>query len=136
MCRFSLSCCQIKPVKMFYTICLVCKAIFWVLRKKQLVALYFSLMLLNLIKSSILNFIFAILAYMQGGLRKKQLITSFLKHFMKNKKKHYMCHFQVHNPKLSQEWCFKTYIYYTRLCTGCSAKEVIDSKFCKALYRK
>ena len=57
-----------------------------VLRKKQLMALFFSLMLLNLIKSSISDFVFAILAYMQGGLRKKQLITSFLKHFMKNKK--------------------------------------------------
>ena len=55
-----------------------------VLRKKQLMAL--CLMLLNLIKSSILDFVFAILAYMQGGLRKKQLVTSFLKHFMKNQK--------------------------------------------------
>ena len=53
-------------------------------------ALIFSLMLLNLIKSSILDFLFAILAYMQGRLRKKQLINSFLKHFMKNKK-HTIC---------------------------------------------
>ena len=41
-------------------------------------------MLLNVIKNSILDFPFAILAYVQGGLRKKQFTTSFLKLFTEN----------------------------------------------------
>ena len=93
-------------------------------------------MLLNLIKNSILDFLFDILAYMQGGLQKKQLIASFLKHFTKNQKNTICISFQVHNPKLSQEGCFKTYLYYTRLYTGCLTKEAIHSFFCKAHYRK
>ena len=44
--------------------------------------------------------------------------------------------FQFHNPKLSQEGCFKTYIYYASLCAGCSTKKAIDSFFYEALYRK
>ena len=44
---------------------------------------------------------------MQGDLRKKQIIGSFVKHF----------------PKLSQEGCFKPYVYYTSLGTGLSMKE-------------
>ena len=43
---------------------------------------------------------------------------------------------RFHNPKLSQEGCFKTYIYYASLCAGCSTEEAIDSFFCEALYRK
>ena len=43
---------------------------------------------------------------------------------------------RFHNPKLSQEGCFKTYIYYASLCAGCSTKKAIDSFFCEALYRK
>ena len=62
-------------------------------------------MLLNLIKNSILDILFAILAYMQGGLRKKQLITSFLKRFTKN----------------------------TGLFTRCSAKEATNRIFLTAL---
>ena len=75
-------------------------------------------MLLNLIKNSILDILFAILAYMQGGLRKKQLITSFLKRFTKNQKSTLCISFMVHDPKLSQEGCFKPYFYYPTLCTG------------------
>ena len=80
-------------------------------------------MLLNLIKNSILVFLLVILAYMQGNLWKKQLITSKYR----KSEKYYMLRF--HNPKLSQEGCFKTYIYYASLCA-------IDSFFCEALYRK
>ena len=87
-------------------------------------------MLLNLIKNSILVFLLAILAYMQGNLWKKQVITS---KYQKSEK-YYMHRF--HNPKLSQEGCFKTYIYYASLCAGCSTKKAIDSFFCEALYRK
>ena len=36
----------------------------------------------------------------------------------------------------TMEGCFKTYIYYKRLCTRYSTEEAIDSFFCKALYRK
>ena len=43
---------------------------------------------------------------------------------------------RFHNPKLSQEGCFKTYIYYANLCARCSTKKAIDSFFCEALYRK
>ena len=75
-------------------------------------------MLLNLIKNSILDILFAILAYMQGGPRKKQLITSFLRRFTKNQQSTLCISFQVHNPKLSQEGCFKPYFYYPKLCTG------------------
>ena len=60
-------------------------------------------MLLNMIKNSILDFLFAILAYMWGGLRKKQSIISFLKHLKKNQKETICINFQFHNPKLSQE---------------------------------
>ena len=63
------------------------------LRKKQLMAslverlkkfmetlknIFFSLLLLNLIKKGILHFLNAILFCLQGALRKKQLIASFL----------------------------------------------------------
>ena len=43
---------------------------------------------------------------------------------------------RFHNPKLSQEGCFKTYIYYASLCAGCTRKKAIDSFSCEALYRK
>ena len=43
-------------------------------------------MLQNLIKSSILDFLFAMLAFMQGDLWKKQLITFFVKHFTESQK--------------------------------------------------
>ena len=56
---------------------------------------------------------------MQGDLWKKQLITSFLKHLAESHANVICIGFQVHNPELSQEGCFKTYIYYKRLCTGC-----------------
>ena len=87
-------------------------------------------MLSNLIKNSILVFLLVILTYMQGSLWKKQLITSKYR----KSEKYYMLRF--HNPKLSQEGCFKTYIYYASLCAGCSTKKAIDSFFCEALYRK
>ena len=65
-------------------------------------------MLQNLIKISILDFLFAMLAYMQGGLRKKQLVASFVKHLTKCHKNTICIDFQVDNPKLIQEGCFKT----------------------------
>ena len=44
--------------------------------------------------------------------------------------------FQFHNPKLSQEGCFKTYVYPAGLCVGCSTKKAINSFFREELYRK
>ena len=41
-------------------------------------------MLVNMMKKNILNFLIAILAYLQGALRKKQLTASFLEHFKEN----------------------------------------------------
>ena len=73
---------------------------------------------------------------MQGGLCKKHLITFFVKHFTRSHKNTICIDFQVHNPKLSQEGCFKTYVYCKRLSAGCSMKEAIDDFFYKALYRK
>ena len=46
-------------------------------------------MLQNLIKNSILDFLFAVLAYMQGGQWKKQLVTSFVKHLTESLKKRF-----------------------------------------------
>ena len=43
--------------------------------------IFFSLLLLNLIKKGILHFLNAKLVYLQGALLKKQLIASFLEHF-------------------------------------------------------
>ena len=82
-------------------------------------------MLQNLIKNNILDFLFAIVAYVQGGLWKKQMITSFVKQLKECHTNAICIVFQVNNPELIQEVCFKTYIYYKRLCTGCSTKEAI-----------
>ena len=68
---------------------------------------FFSLMLENLIKNSISDFLLAILAYAQGGLWKKQLITSFVKHFIESHKSTIRITFHVNSPKLSQEGCLK-----------------------------
>ena len=87
-------------------------------------------MLSNLIKNSILVFLLVILTYMQGSLWKKQLITFKYR----KSEKYYMRRF--HNPRVSQERCFKTYIYYASLCAGCTTKKAIDSFFCEARYRK
>ena len=35
---------------------------------------------------------------------------------------------------IAKKRCFKTYIYYRRMCTGNSAKEAIDGFFCKTFY--
>ena len=43
---------------------------------------------------------------------------------------------RFHNPKLSQEGCFETHIYYASLCARCSTKKAIHSFFFEALYRK
>ena len=79
---------------------------------------------------------------MQGGLWKKQLITSFVKYLTESHKNTIRIGFQVHNPISVQEGCFKAdvinpdVINHTRQCTRCSTKEEINSFFCKALYRK
>ena len=41
-------------------------------------------MLVNIIKKNILNFVIAILANLQGALRKKHLTASFVEHFKEN----------------------------------------------------
>ena len=43
-----------------------------------------SLMLVDMIKKNILNFLIATLAYLQAALRKKQLAASFVEHFKEN----------------------------------------------------
>ena len=60
---------------------------------KQYKHFFFGFMLLNLIKNSILTFILAILAYMQGSLWKKQLITSLA--IYRKSEKYYMHRFSV-----------------------------------------
>ena len=54
------------------------------------------------------------LACMQGGLWKKQLIASFVKHFIKSHKNTICIGFQVYNPKLSQEECISAIKGYVR----------------------
>ena len=66
-------------------------------------------------------------------LRKKQFIASFVKHFTENHENTVCMVFQFHDPKLSQEGCFKPYDYCTRLCTGRSTNEQTDSFFRRAL---
>ena len=51
------------------------------------------------------------------ALRKRQFIVPVVKHFTVNDENTICNVFQFHNPKLSQQGCFKTYIHYTRLCT-------------------
>ena len=66
---------------------------------------------------------------MTGGMRKKQLMTSFLKHLTKNpkKKKNAIC------ISFKPKGCFKTYFYYTRLYKGSFTKEAIDSTLQKVM---
>ena len=74
--------------------------------------------------------------YLQGALRKKQLIASFVKHFTENDENTICIVFQFHNPKLRREGCSKPYVYYARLCRVRSAKEQNDSVLSRALLRK
>ena len=66
---------------------------------------------------------------MAGGMRKKHLMTSFLKHLTKNpkKKKNAIC------ISFKPKGCFKTYFYYTRLYKGSFTKEAIDSTLQKVM---
>ena len=93
-------------------------------------------MLQNLIKNSILDFFYYAGLY-SGWYVKKAIDNFFCKTLNRMSLKYYMrIDFQVHNPKLTQEGCFETYIYHKRLCIRCYVKEAADSFFCKALYRK
>ena len=80
-------------------------------------------MLLNYTNRNVLYRFSTIQDYVQGALRKKQLIASFVKHFTENDGYTICIVFQFHNPKLRQEGCFKRYVYYTRLGSGRSTKE-------------
>ena len=92
-------------------------------------------MLQNLIKNSILDFCYT--GLYAGWSVKEAIDHLFCKTLYRESNTNAICiGFQVYNPKLSQEGCFRTYIYYKRLCTGCSSKEATDNFFCKALYRK
>ena len=51
---------------------------------KTLRVSFLSLVLANLMKKNILTFIIAMLAYVQGALRKKQLAASFVENFKEN----------------------------------------------------
>ena len=56
-------------------------------------------------------------------------MASFVKHFTQNHENIIFIIFQFQSPKVSQEGCFKTHIYDTRPCTGCSTKEAIEGFF-------
>ena len=90
-------------------------------------------MLLNYANRNVLYRFSTIQDYVQGALRKKQLIASFVKHFTENDGNTICIAFQFHNPKLRQEVCFKPYVYYTRLGRGRSTKEQNDSFLSRAL---
>ena len=54
------------------------------MKAMEIKRILFSLMLVNLLKKNILNFLIATLAEMLGALRKKQLAVSFAEHFEGN----------------------------------------------------
>ena len=82
-------------------------------------------MLQNLIKNSILDFCFT--GLYAGWSVKEAIDNFFCKTLYRKSNKCYMRRFS--SSKLSQEGCFKTFIYYKRLCTGCFMKEAIDFQF-------
>ena len=85
--------------------------------------IFFSLLLLNLIKKGILHFLNAILVCLQGALRKKQLIAFFFKHLKGNSRKHLKLIFQSHISKFK---IFHTLFYW--LSIWIYRKWVIDHK--------
>ena len=90
-------------------------------------------MLLNYANRNVLYRLSTIQDYVQGALRKKQLIASLVKHFPENDGNTTCIVFQFHNPKLRQEGYIKPYVYYTRLGRGRSTKEQNDSFLSRAL---
>ena len=76
---------------------------------KILYALIFNFIIQNQFKRDVLKRISTIKGFVQGALRKKQLIVSFAKNFTENGE---------------------------RLCTRCSKKEQTNSFFRRALYKK
>ena len=76
---------------------------------KILYALIFNFIIQNQFKRDVLKRISTIKGFVQGALRKKQLIVSFVKHFTENDE---------------------------RLCTGSSMKEQTNSFFRRALYKE
>ena len=82
----------------------------------------FSFMLLNYANRDVLYRLSTIQDDVQGALRKKQLIASFVKHFTENDGNTICIVFQFHNPNLRQGGCFKPYAN-TRLGRGRSTKE-------------
>ena len=85
--------------------------------------IFFNLLLLNLIKKGILHFLNAILVYLQGALRKKQLITFFLEHFKGKPWKHLKLIFQSQFSKFK---IFHTLFY--SLLIWIYRKRIIDHK--------
>ena len=79
----------IKSREVILTVCLLKKQEKLRKPKKTLRTSFFSLMLVILIKTSIPDFLIAILAKVQGALRKKQLAPSCLEHFKKIMKIHH-----------------------------------------------
>ena len=86
-----------------------------------------SLILLNLIKKDIAHFLFAILAYVQNALWKRQLISLSSEALYRKPWKHNMPEFS--NPKLVQERWFLFFVYFTGLCTGRSIKKHLIAYF-------
>ena len=66
----------------------------------------------------------ALQGYLKGALLKKQLIASFVQQFKLNFGNTRCIDFQFHVAKFSQQRLMQS-VYYTRLCTRCSTKEVI-----------
>ena len=90
-------------------------------------------MLLNYAYREVLYRLSTTQYYVQGALRKKQLISSFVKYFTENDGNTICIVFQFHNRKLRQEGCFKQYVYYTMLGRGHFTKEQNDSFLSRAL---
>ena len=83
----------------------------------------YSPVLLHLFKKGILHFFHAILVYLQGALRKKQLIDSLSEHFKEKSWKHLKLIFQSH---ISRFRIFHTLFYWISIWIY--RKRVIDQK--------
>ena len=73
-------------------------------------------------------------SYVQGDIRKKQLIASFVEYFQENLENIISVYFQFYNPKLSQESCLYS-LYYAGLFSTLiyDTKDPADCFFHRAL---
>ena len=69
--------------------------------------------------------------YAQGALPQKAIDSFFCKALYRKSLNTICIVFQIFNSKLSQEWCFKPYVYYIKLLQGVT-KEATDRFFRRA----